>query len=175
MIIYGYRNKEIEQGTGVFQCPTCGDQRTYIRKEIVRYFTLFFIPLFPLGTLSEYVECQVCRRTYQPGIPALHGQSGTEAAGQAAYYSEISNRPADSGAPTQRNSCLPLALLFGGVLVSILGFGITFLMIVAQIDQPIRWQGFFATIAICPVPLIVGGVRLFLFGLNLRQKAAVTK
>ena len=175
MIIYGYRNKEIEQGTGIFQCPTCGDQRIYIRKKVVRYFTLFFIPLFPLGTLSEYVECQVCRRTYQPGIPALHGQSGTEAAGQAAYYSETSNRPADSGAPTQRNSCLPLALLFGGGLVVILGLGSLLLMMIAQIDEPIRWQSFVATIAICPAPLTVAGLLLFLFGLKLRQKAAVTK
>ncbi|MFZ5855401.1 MAG: zinc-ribbon domain-containing protein [Chloroflexota bacterium] len=62
MIVYVHRNKEIEQNTGIFQCPSCGEQRAFKRMKIVRYYTLFFIPLFPLGTMGEFVECQGCRR-----------------------------------------------------------------------------------------------------------------
>jgi hypothetical protein len=49
MIIYGYRNREIETGARDFYCPKCETQRPYKFKKIERYFTLFFIPLFPLG------------------------------------------------------------------------------------------------------------------------------
>lgn len=139
----------------------------------MRYFTFFFIPLFRLGTLSEYVECQVCRRTYQPGVLALSGQSGTGAASQAAHYPEATNLPVDLGAPAKRNSCLHQSLLLGGALIFILGFGIMFLMIIAQIDQPVHWQDFFATIAICPVPLAMAELVMFLIGLNLRRKLVV--
>src|SRR5262245_11435130 len=110
MLIYGYRNRTIEQGTGIFQCPNCRDQRAYTRKKVVRYFTLFFIPLFPLGTLSEYIECQLCRRTYQPGIFASAGNLLMDAAGQAAHAADRSNALASSEIPAKNNSCLPIGL-----------------------------------------------------------------
>jgi hypothetical protein len=34
--------------------------------RVARYFTLFFIPLFRLKTLGEYVECQACRTAFDP-------------------------------------------------------------------------------------------------------------
>ena len=32
--------------------------------RVARYFTLFFIPLFRLKTLGEYIECQACRTAF---------------------------------------------------------------------------------------------------------------
>lgn len=60
MIIYGYKGKESEIGKDQFFCPTCKKIRTYRRIRISRYFTLFFIPLFPYKTLAEFIECQGC-------------------------------------------------------------------------------------------------------------------
>ena len=101
MIIYGYRNRVIEQGTGNFYCPNCQAQRQYKRKKIVRYFTLFFIPIFPLGTLSEYIECGVCGRTYKPeilSVPAptaviTSSPSITDPAGRSFLQSAVVDEP----------------------------------------------------------------------------------
>jgi hypothetical protein len=60
MIVYGYKGKQIEVGRGQFFCSNCKKIRQYRKLRISRYFTLFFIPLFPYKTLAEYVECQGC-------------------------------------------------------------------------------------------------------------------
>jgi hypothetical protein len=60
MIVYGYKGKETEVGRGQFFCSTCKKIRQYRKIRISRYFTLFFVPLFPYKTLAEYVECQGC-------------------------------------------------------------------------------------------------------------------
>ena len=38
--------------------------RAYKHKKVTRFFTLYFIPLIPLGRLGDYVECQTCRGTF---------------------------------------------------------------------------------------------------------------
>lgn len=120
MIVYGYRNREIEQGTGNFYCPKCETQRQYKHKKIVRYFTLFFIPLFPLGKLSEYVECGVCGRTYKPEILSIPSTIGSNSASQAMAdtagqsFLESQNSSQASSEP-KKNSCLPWLLILGGV------------------------------------------------------------
>ena len=60
MLVYGYKGKQIEVGRGQFFCSRCKKIRQYRKLRISRYFTLFFIPLFPYKTLAEYVECQGC-------------------------------------------------------------------------------------------------------------------
>ena len=35
---------------------------------VKRFFTLYFIPLFPTETLGEYVECSACDATYEPVV-----------------------------------------------------------------------------------------------------------
>jgi tellurite resistance protein len=48
-----------------------------------RWFTLFFIPLFPIGAVkAEYVECITCKQTYKlavlsaPTVASLQGDLG---------------------------------------------------------------------------------------------------
>lgn len=65
MIIWGSRGITSNAGQGQFHCPRCGDQQRYDRKLVRRFFTLYFIPLFPTETLGEYVECSACRATYE--------------------------------------------------------------------------------------------------------------
>ena len=52
---------------GVFHCPSCGRQ-PYEKKRVRRFFSLFSIPLVPLGLLGEYVECSQCGDTYRPDV-----------------------------------------------------------------------------------------------------------
>ena len=72
MIIFGTKGRTKEIGRGEFFCPNCRIQRPYIEKRISRYFTLYFIPIFPIKKLGEYVECQVCKKAYKPGILRLN-------------------------------------------------------------------------------------------------------
>jgi hypothetical protein len=68
MIIWGSKARMKTIGKGQFHCPTCRQQRAYEQKIAKRYFTLYFIPLFPIGDLGEFVECQTCRVTFKPEV-----------------------------------------------------------------------------------------------------------
>ncbi len=68
LIIFGTRARQSEVGSGEFTCPRCGAKRQYVRKKVNRVFTLYFIPLFPMGTLGEFVECQTCHTTFKPEV-----------------------------------------------------------------------------------------------------------
>jgi len=67
-IIFGTRgvNSTIKQGD--FLCPQCATERQYKHKKVTRFFTLYFIPLIPLGKAGEFVECQTCRGTFVPKV-----------------------------------------------------------------------------------------------------------
>jgi zinc-ribbon family/Tellurite resistance protein TerB len=55
-------------GTGRFHCPNCGGDRNYQHKRLRRFFTLFFLPVIPLGTVGEVVTCQTCRKRFDPAV-----------------------------------------------------------------------------------------------------------
>ncbi len=64
-IIMGTRQRVRIIGNGQFQCPGCQAERAYARKEARPYFTLYFVPLFPVGKPVEYIECLTCGRTFE--------------------------------------------------------------------------------------------------------------
>jgi len=64
IVILGIRDRQVELSSGQFYCPKCDTTRQYKHKRAARYFTLFFIPLFQIETLGEFVECQSCRQTF---------------------------------------------------------------------------------------------------------------
>ena len=68
MIIWGTRGRETEIGTGTFYCPKCDAQKPYTRKKVGSYFTLFFIPLFEIKKLGEYLQCAECNTTFKPEV-----------------------------------------------------------------------------------------------------------
>jgi hypothetical protein len=72
IIIWGWRVRFKTLMEGVFFCPTCGGDRTFARKQGRNWFTLFFIPLIPLGHVGdEFVECATCRSAYKPSVLQL--------------------------------------------------------------------------------------------------------
>jgi hypothetical protein len=136
---------------------------------------LFFIPLFPLGTLSEYIECQLCRHSYQPGVLAPGGNLQTDANSPAVQYPGQSNALPNSEIPVKSSSGLPTGLTLGGVLALIFGFGITVLTILTQMDHPDNWAGFFGLLVLCPLPLTVAGLGMLFFGIRMRRQTNATE
>ncbi|HLV34432.1 MAG TPA: zinc-ribbon domain-containing protein [Spirillospora sp.] len=67
-IVFGTKVKTEIVGEGEFFCPSCQTQRKYVRKRGKNYFSLYFIPLFPLGDVGEFIECQHCGRSYNPDV-----------------------------------------------------------------------------------------------------------
>ena len=50
MIIFGTKGRSIKMDSGEFHCPNCNTQRTYNKKYVQDWFTLYFIPTFPVGS-----------------------------------------------------------------------------------------------------------------------------
>jgi hypothetical protein len=76
MIIFGTRTTNPTAGQGIFNCPRCGPQKPYTHKKAKRWFTLYFIPVIPLGTAGEYLECTACAGTFD--MEALHHDPAAE-------------------------------------------------------------------------------------------------
>lgn len=71
MIIWGYRNRLRTIGNGTFYCPQCRSHSQYQHVRVSRYFTLYFIPLFPMQTLGEAIRCGGCRGEFKQNVLAL--------------------------------------------------------------------------------------------------------
>lgn len=65
MIIWGTRGVTTTKGSGDFHCPHCNARQNYHHKKLQRFFTLYFIPLIPMDTLAEYVQCQTCQGEFK--------------------------------------------------------------------------------------------------------------
>lgn len=63
-IIFGTRGVRSTIKEGKFLCPQCQEFTPYKHKKVTQFFTLYFIPLIPLGSKGTYVECQHCKNTF---------------------------------------------------------------------------------------------------------------
>jgi len=170
MIIYGYRNRESDVATGEFYCSRCQTRRAFKHKRMDRYFTLFFIPLFRLGRLGEYVECQTCFTTYKPDVLNLSvadvaiGESTGQVALQPALIRPVT--------PNYRRRGLLLALAGGGVFLcgGLLGLLITVAQFTDARGPDNNLEGFIGLLILCPVPLVVLGVVSLAAGVFIRLK-----
>lgn len=64
------RTKTVDAGE--FFCPNEQGLRGYRYLQLRRWFTLFFIPLIPLGQQGEWVQCDSCGTTYDPSVRSQH-------------------------------------------------------------------------------------------------------
>ncbi|MDG2440763.1 MAG: TerB family tellurite resistance protein [Crocinitomicaceae bacterium] len=71
-IIFGTRGVRSNVQEGQFYCPQCDGQTRFKQKKVTQFFTLYFIPLIPLGNKGTYVECQSCRNTFIDRILEMH-------------------------------------------------------------------------------------------------------
>ena len=68
MIIFGTTAITMNKDSGHFYCPQCGPDNEFRHKNVRCFFTLYFIPLIPLHSLGEYIECQRCQGTFNTNV-----------------------------------------------------------------------------------------------------------
>ena len=77
MLIFGFSTKQTLLATLVYICEVCGNNAAHQLVKRSRRFTLFFIPVLPLG--SSYVDtCTACGR----GIAVAADRAEAAAAAQ---------------------------------------------------------------------------------------------
>jgi hypothetical protein len=101
LIIFGLRvfYRTIAQGT--FHCRRCGGDRQYRHRAGRRWFTLFFLPVIPLNSVGDHVQCTTCRTRYvtdalsQPTTAQMQAAlpAGMRAAASAMLRSGDPNSP----------------------------------------------------------------------------------
>lgn len=102
MIVFGTRIRARVIGEGQFFCPHCQAQRSYWRKRATRYFALYFVPVFPLGQVGEFVECQTCHMAFEPVV--LERKMTASRSGQRDGLAHMLNTLAErlaAGAPVE--------------------------------------------------------------------------
>jgi zinc-ribbon family/Tellurite resistance protein TerB len=80
LIIFGLRVFYRTIGQGMFHCQRCGGDREYRHRAGRRWFTLFFIPVIPLGQAGEHVRCTVCGTRYRMEVLSLPTAAQMQAA-----------------------------------------------------------------------------------------------
>jgi zinc-ribbon family/Tellurite resistance protein TerB len=80
LIIFGLRVFYRTIGQGMFHCQRCGGDREYRHRAGRRWFTLFFIPVIPLGQAGEHVRCTVCGTRYRMEVLSLPTSAQMQAA-----------------------------------------------------------------------------------------------
>jgi hypothetical protein len=75
IIIWGSRLILITIGSGTFICPRCQVTRQFRHRRFVRFFTLYYIPLFPIGEGQHFVECRGCQSHFIPEVLSQNGKS----------------------------------------------------------------------------------------------------
>jgi transcription elongation factor Elf1 len=65
MIIWGFRSRGKALGQRVLNCPNCHRDAMTAAYQSRRWFTLFFIPIFPIGEKKTVARCGLCGFQYQ--------------------------------------------------------------------------------------------------------------
>jgi len=69
ILIFGIRSRLKTIAEGSFFCPKCGADRQYKLQSIRRWFTLFFLPVFPVSApRGEIVKCATCGTGFRPEV-----------------------------------------------------------------------------------------------------------
>lgn len=69
-ILFGTKTRFKTLSTGQFYCPQCRARQTYALRLARDYFTLYFIPIFPIKSRGEVVTCQTCSTNFQKEVLA---------------------------------------------------------------------------------------------------------
>ncbi len=67
MGILGSKGRSDVVATGEFFCPGCDGRRPYKHIAVRRYLSVL-VPLIKLEDMGEYIECQDCKRTWNPEV-----------------------------------------------------------------------------------------------------------
>ncbi len=63
MLLFGWRMRRRVVGPLVpIDCAHCHNAALYDYVEVRKWFTLFFVPLFPMGAAKHYMVCPICNK-----------------------------------------------------------------------------------------------------------------
>ena len=68
MIMIGSTQLTYTKEKGQFHCPTCDRTEPYRLRRKREFLTVYFVPLVPLQLVREFVECDTCRESFDPGV-----------------------------------------------------------------------------------------------------------
>ena len=108
LIIFGLRvfYRTIAQGT--FHCRRCGGDRQYRHRSGRRWFTLFFLPVIPLNSVGENVQCTTCRTRYVTDVLSQPTTAQMQAALPIGMRAAVSAmlRSGDPSSPVSRQQAI---------------------------------------------------------------------
>jgi len=85
MIIFGTKGRSIKMDSGEFHCPNCNTPRTYHKNYVQDWFTLYFIPTFPVSSKkNEHIECEECSSIYH--LDVINHKAGLNDEEMASEY-----------------------------------------------------------------------------------------
>jgi hypothetical protein len=68
VFIWSSKRKEKEPVQEHFFCPKCDTVSPYKVKRASLHFTFYYLPLFEIRDLDEFVVCHVCKKGFDPKI-----------------------------------------------------------------------------------------------------------
>jgi hypothetical protein len=93
MIIWGSKCKDTIESKGLFNCPECNARKPYELIKVSKYFTLYFIPVFPMETLGKYIKCTSCNNKYNEEVLRYRPPTETDLLKSAAQQDLNSGTP----------------------------------------------------------------------------------
>jgi zinc-ribbon family len=133
LIIFGLRVFFRTMAQGTFHCRRCGGDRHYRHRAGRRWFTLFFVPVIPLNSVGEHVQCTTCRTRYVTDVLSQPTTAQMQAALPAGMRAAVSAmlRSGDPSSPASRQRAIE-AVIGSGVP----NYGAT--MLDADLIQPVE-------------------------------------
>ena len=65
IIIFGTKVRYKTLAAGQFYCTQCKAKRDYELRQARNWFSMYFIPVIPLGQIGEFVTCLTCGANFQ--------------------------------------------------------------------------------------------------------------
>ena len=85
-IVFGTKTKlKVTDPVGVRAlCPSCAVESQFVELQVVDYFSLYWIALFPIRHGVKFVECQYCHAQLELTLEQLRERAAAAAREQAA-------------------------------------------------------------------------------------------
>lgn len=105
IIVWGYRTLHLSDGrpTVEMTCPGCRRPTTMRGRVTQKWFTAFFVPVYPLEPRergTRYSQCTSCKGRFAPTIETLARRAGILAGNDHAaairLYNDLRDRPDDA-------------------------------------------------------------------------------
>ncbi len=89
IIFFGTRGISWTVDSGEFHCPRCSEKVPYKLKSTRPWFTVYFIPLFPVGGSERHVECRECGGAFREDVLEYRAPKDSSQDYAAELYEEL--------------------------------------------------------------------------------------